>query len=493
MRLWHLFLEASLAAAQLYQQQAQTPLQYSTPCALLAALFPEQVVNPGEEGYAHAQEKYWSIQQAELIPACRFLPRGARDIQIALADVIHPSNASIAISSGGHSSVTGASNIDDGITFDLSDMSGVNVGDMEETVVLGPGARWRDVYRTLQKQNLTVSGGRVGSVGVGGYVLGGGFSWFANQYGWTCDTIIEFEVVTPQGEILWVNAGHHEDLFWALKGSLGAFGIVTKIKMPTLPNTVVYGGALSYEQPHFPLVCNALKNLAARAEDDLTTQGYLSFAWLQAEKRFEYDVYLINTEGQSSHEALAAFEAIPHLGGQLSTTTIGKSADDIDRSNPLGFRRFKFTLTSTLSPSAMTAVHDVVKTFTENTKFDPTGVVGVTFQPLTSSHLKAQKNIFNLIPSHGPLLLISVELWWNDADRDIYFSGKANKLQHDLEATLKKLDAFHPFIYPNYASREQNPFATLDPVTMRMLAATKRKYDPNDRWSKIVPGSTYLN
>lgn len=337
-----------------------------------------------------------------------------------------------------------------------------------------------------------MSGGRVGNVGVGGYVLGGGFSWFANKHGWTCDSVVEFEVVTPQAEILWVNAGHHEDLFWALKGSLGAFGIVTKIKMFTLPSPTVYAGALSYGQQHLPLVCNALKNLALRDDDDLSTQGYLSFAWLQAEKRFEYDAYVMNTQGQSSHEAVAAFEAIPHLGGQLRMTTIGKSANEIDKSNPLGFRRFKFTLTSTLDPTAMTAMHAIVKTFVEKTKFDPKGMLGVTFQPLTASHLKAQKNIFNVNASQGPLLLVSAEFWWTDATRDIYFSDQANKLQHDLEVSLKKSNSLHPFIYPNYASREQNTFATLNPVTKRMLAATKRKYDPENRWSKVVPGSGHL-
>lgn len=459
---------------------------------MLEALFPEQVAVPGSEDYTHAQEKYWSIQQGELKPTCRFLPRGARDIQIALADVVYPFNASIAIASGGHSSVTGASNIDGGITFDLSDMAGIHVGDLGKTVVIGPGARWRDVYSTLQRKNLTVSGGRVGNVGVGGYVLGGGFSWFANKHGWTCDSVVEFEVVTPQAEILWVNAGHHEDLFWALKGSLGAFGIVTKIKMFTLPSPTVYAGALSYGQQHLPLVCNALKNLALRDDDDLSTQGYLSFAWLQAEKRFEYDAYVMNTQGQSSHEAVAAFEAIPHLGGQLRMTTIGKSANEIDKSNPLGFRRFKFTLTSTLDPTAMTAMHAIVKTFVEKTKFDPKGMLGVTFQPLTASHLKAQKNIFNVNASQGPLLLVSAEFWWTDATRDIYFSDQANKLQHDLEVSLKKSNSLHPFIYPNYASREQNTFATLNPVTKRMLAATKRKYDPENRWSKVVPGSGHL-
>lgn len=155
--------------------------------------------------YARRQATYWSQQQSELTPSCRFYPQGARDIQEALADILIPLKVNIAIESGGHSSVAGASNVHLGVTIDLSALSKVKIAEDGKSVYVGPGARWRDVYTKLEARNMTTSGGRVADVGVGGYVLGGGFSWFANQHGWTCDSVLQFEVVTPQAEILRVS------------------------------------------------------------------------------------------------------------------------------------------------------------------------------------------------------------------------------------------------------------------------------------------------
>lgn len=123
----------------------------------------------------------------------------------------------------------------------------MGLAEKDRSVTLGPGARWNDVYTALEPHNLTVSGGRAAYLGVGGYVLGGGLSWFANEHGWTCDSVLEFEVVTPQGQTLWASKHFNDDIFYALKGSLGAFGIVTKIKVPTIENKAVYGGAVAFE------------------------------------------------------------------------------------------------------------------------------------------------------------------------------------------------------------------------------------------------------
>ncbi|KAH6974655.1 hypothetical protein BKA56DRAFT_441513, partial [Ilyonectria sp. MPI-CAGE-AT-0026] len=122
-----------------------------------------------------------------------------------------------AVKSGGHSSFT-ASTINDGRVVDLARLNGVTVSQDRQTAIIEPGGRWADVYPVLQKYNLTVPGGRMFGVGVGGLSLGGGISWLSNLHGWTCDNILEYEVVLADGRIVTANPASHKDLFWALRG-----------------------------------------------------------------------------------------------------------------------------------------------------------------------------------------------------------------------------------------------------------------------------------
>lgn len=228
-------------------------------------------------------------------------------------------------------------------------------GDGSE-VWVSTGARWGDVYRALEAYDppLTVSGGRVADVGVGGYVLGGGMSWFANEYGWTCDSVVEFEVVTAcpdadagasvgaerAGGIVRANAAQNADLFWALKGSLGAFGIVTKIKVPAirLAPTGVWGGAIGYEEQQVPDLLHALEAQNARAEEEVETTGYLSFAWIEEWKRSTFVAYLINNRGKANGKLTRRWTGIPHTYSNLRMMNMSTSAEDINEGNVPGFR-----------------------------------------------------------------------------------------------------------------------------------------------------------
>ena len=86
-----------------------------------------------------------------------------------------------------------------------------------ETVQVGAGLVWDDVYSALEPHNVSVVGGRVSGIGVAGFTLGGGYSWFTNQRGLVIDNVVAFELVTPLGDVLEVNAELQPDLFFALK------------------------------------------------------------------------------------------------------------------------------------------------------------------------------------------------------------------------------------------------------------------------------------
>ena len=116
----------------------------------------------------------WSGQQGELIPACRIQPTSTQEVAITLG-VLKQQQCHFAIKSGGHSRIAGASNAAGGVTIDLGQLSAVKLSDDRRSVHVGAGARWADVYRAVEAENLLVTGGRVADVGVGGLLLGGEF------------------------------------------------------------------------------------------------------------------------------------------------------------------------------------------------------------------------------------------------------------------------------------------------------------------------------
>jgi FAD/FMN-containing dehydrogenase len=133
----------------------------------LRTRFPTQVCS-GDGG------NYWDLKQSSLIPALRIEPSNAQEVSEILKILVEE-NCHFAIKSGGVARAAGSSNADAGVTIDLVRLNGVEIAEDRKSVKLGPGSRWLDVYSRLDPHGLTVLGGRVPVVGVGGFLLGGEF------------------------------------------------------------------------------------------------------------------------------------------------------------------------------------------------------------------------------------------------------------------------------------------------------------------------------
>lgn len=150
-------------------------------CNSLADDFPGLVVFPHDPEYASQQNRYWASNQADSQPNCRLVPRTSEDVSSLISQLVHlEEGVKFAIASGGHHTAEGASNLDDGITLDLSGLDSIALAADHSFVEVGTGARWLDVYQYLGPRGLMVSGARVASVGVGGYLLGG------RVHAWLC-------------------------------------------------------------------------------------------------------------------------------------------------------------------------------------------------------------------------------------------------------------------------------------------------------------------
>jgi len=156
-------------------------------------------------------------------------------------------NTVFATRSGGHNPNPGFASVDSrGVLIDLSQLKEITLNHDHSYLSTGPGNHWDQVYRFLSTHEVTVLGGRVPGVGVGGVLLGGGLSWLSGHYGLACDNVLEYEVVLSNATIVKASAQVNSDLFWALKGGGANFGIVTKFILRTVPVEQFWFASLTF-------------------------------------------------------------------------------------------------------------------------------------------------------------------------------------------------------------------------------------------------------
>jgi len=188
---------------------------------------------------------------------------------------------------GGHN-IAGLAVCEGGLMIDLSTMRGVWVDAQARTAVAQAGCTLGDVDRETQLHGQAAVLGFVSATGIAGLTVGGGFGYLTRQHGWTCDTLLSMEVVTADARVLRVSATQHEDLFWALRGGGGNFGIVTSFEYRLFPvGPEILGGAIAWHGEDAKQVLEAFAAFSANAPRELTCVGVLRTAppapWLPKE------------------------------------------------------------------------------------------------------------------------------------------------------------------------------------------------------------------
>lgn len=205
------------------------------------------------------------FQSSTQIPACVLKVGSDADVAAAL-QLIARDKTPFAIRSGGHASNPGFSSTT-GVHISLSNMKQVELSPDKSRCTIGMGQIWSDVYRALTPSGVNVVGGRVPGPGVGGFTLGGGYSWKTNQYGLTSDTVESFNLVLPNATITKVDATK-PDLFFALKGGMNRFGVVTSATYKTHPQApTIYGGIVIYVGDSVQKVLDATAKFDAENKD----------------------------------------------------------------------------------------------------------------------------------------------------------------------------------------------------------------------------------
>lgn len=263
--------------------------------------------------------------------------------------LVKQADCSFAVKSGGHGAFPGASKIDGGITIDLQLLNEVTVSNDKTITRIGPGNRWVDVYSVLDAKNLSVVGGRVADVGVGGLTLGGGISFFSGQYGWALDGVRNYEVVTANGEILDVNLDSHPDLYWALRGGGNNFGIVTRFDMETFPQGAMWGGLIYNSFNTSSSLIKAFVEYAHEAPTDVYSHSYIFVVYIPEYKAFMAGAMLTYARPVENPAIFRKYLETESFRRTLRITNVTDLTRELNQSNPNGLREQYSTSTFQIS------------------------------------------------------------------------------------------------------------------------------------------------
>jgi len=197
-----------------------------------------EVLAPGECGYEEARQLYNAVfdKHPALIVRCA----SVEDV-IAAVKLGRGRRLDIAIRGGGHNGA-GLASVDGGLVIDLRGMKAIRVDPGARTVTVQGGALWRDLDQATHAFGLATPAGIISTTGVGGLTLGGGHGYLTRKHGLTVDNLISADVVLADGSFVTASESEHEDLFWALRGGGGNFGVVTSFTLRLHPVTTVVAG-----------------------------------------------------------------------------------------------------------------------------------------------------------------------------------------------------------------------------------------------------------
>src|SRR5437667_8701387 len=204
------------------------------------------VIATDDEAYEEARHVYNAMIDRR--PAMIVRAANVGDV-IAAVNLARESGLDLAVRGGGHS-VPGFGTCDGGVVIDLSRMRGIRVDPQKRTARAEGGATWGDFNSATNAFGLATTGGIISTTGVAGLTLGGGIGYLARGFGLSLDNLISADVVTADGRFLVASEKQNEDLFWAIRGGGGNFGVLTSLEFRVHPVKDIYGGPMFFELKH---------------------------------------------------------------------------------------------------------------------------------------------------------------------------------------------------------------------------------------------------
>jgi FAD/FMN-containing dehydrogenase len=230
------------------------------------ASFTGELIGPEDPGYEQARRVHNGLidKHPALIARCRTVPDIVDAVMIG-----REQETEISVRGGGHN-VAGLAVTDGGLMIDLAPMKGIRLDPGRRTIWAQAGATWKELNRAAAGHGLATTGGVVSSTGIAGLTLGGGEGWLMGKYGLTIDNLLTVEVITADGQVVVASAEHNQDLFWALRGGGGNFGVAASFEYQAHPVATVYGGMVAHPVSRAREVFGFYREFTQAAPDELT-------------------------------------------------------------------------------------------------------------------------------------------------------------------------------------------------------------------------------
>ncbi|RHZ73692.1 hypothetical protein CDV55_107012 [Aspergillus turcosus] len=445
-----------------------------------------QVECPLSLSYAHELTDYWSAACSDLHPECMVMPNNAQEMSDVITALGYIQDQ-FAVKSGGHSPNLGFSSTQGGLLIVMENLDQVEYDPSTQTAVIGPGQRWDEAQGKLEGTGRAVVGGRLGGVGVGGLLLGGGLSYLSPQYGWAANNILNYEVVLANGTIVHANQKENSDLFAALKGGGSAFGVVTAYTVQTQPmDHPVWGGNYIFSGVDTATMLAALQDFVEYYPDEKAS------IILTREHAPVLDIWVMFLFYNGEKPPAGIFDNFTALNPIDQTRTYNSYNDLLKNGNKYIIHGSRYTVASEtlpvpkdMSPEVLQSIFDFWLDVNNKVLLE-TGMVGIiAFQPfpriIAQRALERGGDLLDFPPDQDYILL-QITLQWTLALSDARMHDATQKLFKGFGRLIEEYIAsgtlpnvYRP-VYMNDLNADQEYWGRLR--TRNQALQTRLKYDP---------------
>jgi FAD/FMN-containing dehydrogenase len=424
-----------------------------------------EVLRPGDDGYDAAARGFYRTGR----PALVVRPRAAHEVAGALRHAAH-TDRPVAVRSGGHSPLGHGTSAGE-MLIDLEHLDDIEVLDTRRRLVrIGGGATWGQVAAALDPHGWALTAGDTTSVGVGGLTLGGGIGWMVRRFGLTIDSLVGARVVTADGQLLTASQNEHPDLFWALRGGGGNFGVVVDFDFLAQPVSTVRFGTVAYRLDDPVSLLGRWRDAMRVAPDEMSSTVALMPRMPGTPPSAAVVLCYAGEPGSTVSGADAAIEPLLELGSVTAARISERRYRDVleDAAPPPGLRlAVRNTLVPTLDDAVIGAIARLHATATVPTAIAVRGLGGAF------SRVPADATAFD---RHVEAMVVGLLMLPDTAtDTDV---ARALVRWRDVAA-----HGVGPYVNFQGSGTAQDLAAAYPPATHARLAAVKRAYDPGNRFA----------
>ncbi|KAH7072187.1 hypothetical protein BKA63DRAFT_544548 [Paraphoma chrysanthemicola] len=468
-------------------------------CQSLFSTLPGHVSFARDQGYEDSISSYAYIG-TRLRPTCVVTPQSTEDVAVVIRVLNSFNSVAFAIRSGGHNTNKGFADIKDGVTIDLSAMNKILLNRADNTVSVGPGARWQSVYDALDPYSISVQGGRNGHVGVGGFLLGGGIGFFSPERGWACDGVVNFELVLSSGIIVNANATSNTDLFIALKGGLNNFGIVTRFDLETYKQGPMWGGVIIYPNSTDEELLDTLS--AFKDPERFDPYAMLTFGWIYDTKTqvFSSNIAMYHSHPESVNGSISeSFANVqPQMFNSIRTGSPGSFAGEI--LSPIIKEYYMHWATTTFYASR-TTLSNMHASFRRNaialTELYASAnlTIACSIQSVPAAAPASNPNSLGFQPSSQPektLLNMGIAFQFEESAATDGLAAATEQFAKEIDQIAAQDKVRDEHLYLNYAGGWQDVFGGYGAESVENMRRVSRKYDSSGMFQNQVKGGFKL-